>query len=192
MNDIQIRKVTFGGYHRGDVEQALRRNQSAADRQKEALQAAQAQRDSLAEERKALRQENAALRAALDQETRQNAALREENAALQTALDGKTKENGDLASMLREVQQSCNGLADELEAQEAALEEQHQLFDELLQEYGKLEDKLARCNQAGRLAKEGGDKAAQALTGVAARLQEIRSQVRDVDAAIERDPRGGV
>ncbi|MCD8147885.1 MAG: hypothetical protein LUD84_11540 [Clostridiales bacterium] len=191
MNDIQIRKVAFGGYHREDVEKVLSQWQSAAAQQKEALRTAQTERGALTEERNALEQERDDLRAELDETNRQYAALQAENAALQTTLNKQTRENRHLAVMLREFQKSCNQLADELETQETALEEQRRLFDELLQEYGKLEDKLERCNQAGRLAKEGGSKAAQALTGVAARLQEIRSQVQEVDAALDRDGPGG-
>lgn len=187
MNDIQIRKVAFGGYHREDVEKVLGQWQSTAAQQKEALRTAQAERDALAAEKDALTQTCADLRAELEEKNRENAALQGEKAVLQAALDGKAQENSHLTRMLREVQQSCDALADELRTQEAALDEQRHLFDELLQEYGKLESKLERCNQVGRLAKEGGSKAAQALTGVAVQLQEIRSQVQEVDAALDRD-----
>ncbi len=185
MNDIQIRKVTFGGYHRGDVEEVLRQTQSVSQQQKEALHAVKAERDSLAAERDALQQEAFALRAALDEKSR-------EATDLQAAVNQKNRENAGLSRMLQELQRSWEELSSELQAQKAALEEQHRLFDELLQEHARLESKLEHCNQVGRLAREGGDKAALALTGVATQLQEIRSQVQEVDAALDRDRPGAV
>lgn len=185
MNDIQIRKVALGGYHRGDVEEMIRQTQDASQRQQEALLAAQEARDSLAEERDALLRDTAALREEGNEKTR-------EIAALQTALNQKNRENTSLTHMLQEIQRSWEELTNELQTQKTALEEQRRLFDELLQEHSRLESKLERCNEVGRLAREGGGKAAQALTGVAAQLQEIRSQVREADAALDRDKRGVV
>ncbi len=185
MNDIQIRKVTLGGYHRGDVEQFLRQTQEASQRQKEALQTAREERDALQTERDALQQEVAALREEQRRQTQEIARLRE-------SLNNKHRENASLSRMVWELQCAWEKLNDELQTEKTALEEQRRLFDELLQEHNRLESQLEHCNQVGRLAREGGGKAAQALTGVAAQLQEIRSQVQEADAARDRDKRSVV
>lgn len=213
MDQIQIRKVTFGGYHRGDVDRVLstmRKEKKGAVSQWE-------------QELQDIRQENAALRARLDALPR----IQEENQRFRQSLSEREEKLHNLEERHDQVLARMEELKTEGEAEARSRAQLQRDFDQMkgqMEEYvrgsqayemlkadiGQIEmDARLRAKQ---LVEQGDAQAAQAiadarerisevsrryetlranmnaaLADVAAQLQNIRLQVQELDTALDQE-----
>ena len=213
MDQIQIRKVAIGGYHRGDVDKVLstmRKAESGAAYEREkALQEAQQENNALRarlEEMDRLEGENRRLRQALEKKEAEQKVLEGEKAQALAQLENLKRAEAQAASRYAQLRQEYGQMKGQLERYAQG----SQAYDALKADIGQIE--MDARLRAKRLVDEGDAKAAQALseaqdkitsvnqryeqlreslnatlTHVAAQLQEIRAQVQGLDTALDRD-----
>lgn len=213
MDQIQIRKVTFGGYHRGDVDKVLstmrKENSGAVSKREKELQE--------------IRTENATLRARLDnlsQIQEENNQLHQRLSEREEALQNLTEEHNLAVARIEELEklekagaQSRTQLQQDYDQMKGQMERYirgSQAFDALKEDIGQIE--MDARIRAKRLIEQGDIQAARAisdaqekitevnrryealranlnaaLVSVAAQLQDIRRQVRELDTALDQE-----